>query len=117
MVTCTTYPAELVADMNDDPVMEPLPPEDQGNIRFLRILVTVLTATMIAGLIAIFTVIVIRFPSGTDTLPLPDQIVLPEGVNADAVTFMQNRVIVVSGNEILVFDIEGALQRRISLSE
>ena len=93
--------------MNDDPVMDPLPPEDQGNIRFLRILVTVLTATMIAGLIAIFTVIVIRFPSGTDTLPLPDQIV----------TFMQNRVIVVSGNEILVFDIEGALQRRVSLSE
>lgn len=78
---------------------------------------TVLTATMIAGLIAIFTVIVIRFPSGTDTLPLPDQIALPDGVTADAVTLMENRIIVVSGNEILVFDIEGALQRRISLSE
>ena len=25
MVTCKTYPAELVADMNDDPAMEPLP--------------------------------------------------------------------------------------------
>jgi len=117
MVTCTTYPAELVADMNDDPVMDQLSPEDQGNIRFLRILVTVLTATMIAGLIAIFTVIVIRFPSGMDTLPLPDQIALPEGISVDAVTFMENRVIVISGNEILVFDVEGTLQRRITLAE
>lgn len=86
------------------------------NLRFLRVLVTVLTATMIGGLIAVFAVIVIRFPSGTAPLALPPEITLPEGVEADAVTLMPGRVLVVSGDEILVFDAEGALQQRVALT-
>ena len=117
MVTCKTCTAEVVADMNDDPTTEDQPPLDTGNLRFLRILVTVLTATMIAGLIAIFTVIVIRFPGGSDALALPDAIELPDGVEPEAVTIMTDRIVVIAGQEILVFDRNGGVQHRIDLTE
>ncbi len=88
---------------------------EPGNLRFLRVLVTVLTITMIGGLIAIFSVIVIRFPSAEPPLALPEAIVLPEGVVAEAVTVMRGRVLVVSGDEILVFGDDGAVLQRIVL--
>ncbi len=99
--------------MSDDPVPEP---QEPGNLRFLRVLVTVLTATMIGGLIAIFAVIVIRFPGGEAPLPLPDRISLPEGVQAEAVTVLRDRVLVVSGTRLLVFDADGALVQEVTLA-
>lgn len=98
--------------MSEDPIEEMPEP---ANLRFLRVLVTVLTATMIGGLIAIFTVLVIRFPSASAPLALPAAIVLPDGVMAEAVTVMRGRVLVVSGDEILVFGDDGAVLQRIAL--
>lgn len=89
--------------------------QEPPNLRFLRVLVTVLTITMIGGLIAVFSVIVIRFPSTSASLALPSEIVLPDGVEAEAVTLMRDRVLVVSGDEILVFTAEGTLLQRVVL--
>lgn len=88
---------------------------EAGNLRFLRVLVTVLTLTMIGGLIAVFTVIVIRFPS-TQPMVLPDTVELPEGVTAEAVTFGGDWLAVVAGDEILIYGREtGALRQRIQI--
>lgn len=90
-------------------------PVSEGNLRFLKGLVTVLTLTMIGGLIAVFAVIVIRFPSAS--LPvLPETITLPEGVVAEAVTFGADWIAVVAGAQILVFDrATGALRQTVTL--
>ena len=58
--------------MNDAPE-----PDLPANLRFLRVLVTVLTATMILGLITIVALLVIRF-SQPPRLSLPDEIALPD---------------------------------------
>jgi len=47
----------------------PANPPEPGNLRFLRRLVTTLTATMIVGLIAIFTVLVIRLQATNTMFP------------------------------------------------
>ncbi|MCB2095749.1 MAG: hypothetical protein H6901_00480 [Rhodobacteraceae bacterium] len=94
--------------MNKTPV-----PDDAGappppDLRFLKALVTVLTGTMIAGLITIVGLLVIRLPDLTPERPaLPDGIVLPAGTQAEAVTFGQGWYAVVTGDqEILIFDAE-----------
>ena len=84
----------------------PAPDGQDATLRFLRILVTSLTVTMIAGLITVVAVFVIRFPSDNDgTLIVPDKITLPAGEQASAVTQGKGWVAIVteSGN-ILVFD-------------
>ena len=66
-------------------------------------LVTVLTATMIIGVITVVALLVIRL-NGPE-LSLPDQIQLPDGASAVAVT--QGRgwyAIVTDDDRILVFD-------------
>ena len=70
-------------DMDDTPATED---RDPLNLRVLRILVTVLTVTMIVGLITVVAVFVTRFESGSP-VALPDQVTLPEGETARAVTF------------------------------
>lgn len=84
-------------------------PEDQppepANLRFLRRLVTVLTVTMIVGVILITSLIVIRF--NQSAAPLPDRITLPDG--SSAASFTQARTwyaVVTEGDEILIFDRE-----------
>ena len=81
-------------------------PEDQApepaNLRFLRRMVTVLTATMIAGVILITSLLVIRY--NQSATPLPDTIVLPDGTTATAFTQARNWYAVVTDNDqILVF--------------
>jgi len=75
-----------MSDMNNIPDNSGEP----ANLRFLRILVTILTATMILGLVTIVTLIVIRVPNvistSVDPLPLPDSITLPDGSQADSFT-------------------------------
>ncbi|WP_343081728.1 DUF6476 family protein [Ostreiculturibacter nitratireducens] len=98
----------------DDPQQEPeLPPD----LRFLKILVATLAGTMILGLIAIVTLIVIRFPAAMEARPeLPAEITLPEGETASAVTFGKGWYAVVTGegDEILIFDARtGALRQRV----
>lgn len=92
-------------------------PVSEGNLRFLKVLVTTLTLTMIGGLIAVFAVIVIRFPSN-GPMVLPDTLEMPAGTVPEAVTFGPDWIAVVSGDAILVFDRDtGELRRRVDLLE
>ena len=95
----------------------PLPP----NLRFLKTLVTVLTATMILGLITMIALFVIRLGPGagdsTATLPpLPDEIVLPDGAKALSVTWgKQHYVVVTEDNRVLIFDLDGTLTQTVDI--
>lgn len=73
-------------DTPDTPInVEELP--EPPRLRALRIMVSVLTATMILGLITIIGLIVIKIMApGASILPLPDEISLPDGEKAQAVT-------------------------------
>ncbi|WP_299952877.1 DUF6476 family protein [uncultured Roseobacter sp.] len=94
-------------------------PEDEDqeptNLRFLRRLVTVLTATMIGGVLLIIFLIVMRF---NDPAPdLPTEITLPGG--ARAISFTQGPdwyAVVTDNDEILIFDrVTGQLEKTISV--
>ena len=78
------------------------------NLRFLRILVTTLTTTMILGLLTIVALLVIRFGTATDTVALPDSIVLPAGTQASAFTRGPDWLAVVTNNDlILIYSTDG----------
>ncbi len=80
---------------------------EPANLRFLRRLVTVLTLTMIFGLVAIFTVLVMRFSSDT-SVDYPASITLPDGKTASAFTQGGDWLaIVTQENEILIYDKTG----------
>ena len=64
----------------------PLSQTEVKNLRFLRILVTTLTVTMILGLLAIVSLLVIRFTGAPEAPALPDQITLPGDSKAIAFT-------------------------------
>ena len=85
-----------------------------AGLRFLRRLVTTLTATMILGFITIVVLLVIRLqaPSGP---VIPDAITLPAGTTATAYTQGVGWIaIVTDGNEILIYDTGNQeLQQRI----
>lgn len=92
----------------------PRTPPEPANLRFLRILVTVLTAVMIGGLITIVALLVIRFSGEAPVVP--ETVTLPEGVEAEAFTMGGDWYAVVTpgGAEILIFDrASGALRRRV----
>jgi hypothetical protein len=81
-------------------------PDDQlpepPNLRFLRRLVTVLTVTMIGGVIMITALIVIRY--NQSAVPLPEIIGLPDGSTATAFTQARNWYAVVTEDDtILIF--------------
>lgn len=103
-------------DDPSDPGADPGPElPEPANLRFLRRLVTVLTVVMIAGVVTVIVLLVIRLkaPAGPG---LPDQIALPAGVEAEAVTFGRGWTAVVAGDEILIFDsADGSLQQRIAV--
>lgn len=84
----------------------PEEPEDlpePANLRFLRLLVTVLTATMIAGIAMILFLIWHRYSNAR--APLPEVITLPSGATATAFTQGPDWYAVVTAeNEILIFD-------------
>ena len=78
------------------------------NLRFLRILVTALTTTMIVGLLAIVSLLVIRFGTSADTVPLPDSLILPAGTQASAVTRGPDWLAVVTTDgRILIYSTDG----------
>ena len=90
--------------------------KDPLNLRVLRILVTVLTVVMIVGLIAVVITFVTRFPGG-DGVDLPEQVTLPEGVNASAVTMGAGWYAVVTDDDrSLIFDrASGALRQTVEI--
>ena len=100
--------------MDDSP-----PPVSPATLKFLARLVTVLTATMIVGVLVIVALLVIRF-SGDERrqpLSLPDSIALPEGARAEAVTFGDDWLAVVTGDDrILIYDrASGELRQSIAI--
>lgn len=98
--------------MNDTPQ----PPVDAGTVKYLRILVTVLSATMILGFIVIVVLFVIRFSDafGPD---LPDVITLPDGSVPVAFTRASDwYAVVTDDNRILIFDLDsGALRQTVTV--
>ncbi|MCB2137718.1 MAG: hypothetical protein KDE08_17510 [Rhodobacteraceae bacterium] len=95
-------------------------PEPTPDLRFLKLLVTVLAGTMIAGLITIVALLVIRLPKMTAPAPaLPEAITLPEGQHAQAVTYGRGWYAVVTDtDEILIFDAETRqLQHRVKIGD
>lgn len=100
--------------MQDAPLTED--DKDPLNLRVLRILVTVLTVVMIVGLIAVVITFVTRFPGG-DGVTMPDQVALPEGITATAVTLGPDWFAVVTDDDrILIFDRDsGALRQTVEI--
>lgn len=80
---------------------------DLSLVRYLKTLVTVLAGVMIVGLVAVIYLLVIRLSA--DVPPLPAQIVLPEGVKAQAFTQGEGWYAVVTEDDrILIFARDGA---------
>ncbi|SPH18658.1 hypothetical protein DEA8626_02198 [Defluviimonas aquaemixtae] len=108
-----------MSDMKEAPVDTDAGTDLPPQLRFLKALVTILSGTMIVGLITIVALIVIRFPTATAPRPaLPDGIRLPEGEAARAVTFGSGWIAVVTEkDEILILDADsGALRQRVQIS-
>jgi hypothetical protein len=101
-----------------EPNSEDPSPINPASLRFLMRLVTVLTATMILGLLVIVTLFVTRFWSAPD-LALPESITLPEGARATAFTQGKGWYAVVTEDErILIYDrISGGLRQVVDIQE
>lgn len=89
------------------------PPETSGaggdlppQLRWLKRLVTVLTVTMIGGVLAISALLVIRLNAQSAPVVIaPGDFVLPEGVGLVGLSVIDGRVIVVGDDAVIrVFD-------------
>lgn len=89
--------------------------EEPGNLRFLRLLVTVLTGVMIAGVVVVVALLVTRLSD--DGPQVPADLALPDGVTAEAVTFGGTWIAVVTKDQrILIFDrTTGALKQTVTM--
>lgn len=78
-------------------------------------MVTGLTGIMIVGLVVVVALIVIRLNSTGPTMP--DQIVLPVGVNATALTIGQGWwAVVTDDGRLLIYDqMTGALRQTVDI--
>lgn len=105
--------------MNDAPMQ----PEEPANLKFLRRLVTILTGTMIVGVVVIIGLLVMRIngnPAPTALSPdLPADITLPEGTRATAFTMGNTWYAVVTADDkILIFDRKtGILRQTVQIRE
>lgn len=91
---------------------EELPP----SLRALKTLVTVLTLTMIAGVIAVVFLLVTRLPILGTNPTLPPELALPAGTTAAAVTMGSGWIAVVTKDDrILIFGADGKLWQEIAI--
>jgi len=99
-------------DMDETPT-----PVEPANIRFLRRLVTGLTAVMIVGLVVMIALFVIRFWGVSARVEVPNVISLPQGVSAVAFTQGTDWYAVVTDQDtILIFDrASGALRQTVQI--
>ncbi|MEM7598385.1 MAG: DUF6476 family protein [Pseudomonadota bacterium] len=99
--------------MADSPQTSPV---DAGTVKYLRWLVTILTATMVLGFIVIVVLFVIRFSDAFGP-ELPDTITLPDG--STPLAFTQGGdwyAVVTQEDQILIYDREsGALRQTIDI--
>ena len=96
--------------------------QDAATLKWLKILVVVLSCTFIAGFILVCVLFVIRFSDfgrPPPAMALPAEIELPSGVTATAFTQGTDwYAVVTEADEILIFDVDtGRLKRRIRLTE
>lgn len=87
--------------------------KDVPELRLLKTLVTGLALVMGLGMIALVALLWLRFSQ--PVLPdLPQNITLPEGAQAQAVTFARDWIVVVTdAGEVLLYDRAGALRDRV----
>ena len=99
--------------MNEIPIPEPeLPP----SLRFLKRLVTVLTITMILGVITVVGLLVTRLTAVAPVASLPEGMRLPAGTSMAAVTFGTGWIAVVTTqNHILIYDTAGTLRQNLKI--
>ncbi|MDO5643068.1 MAG: DUF6476 family protein [Paracoccus sp. (in: a-proteobacteria)] len=92
-------------------------PDPVPHLRFLKLLVAGLAVAMVLGLAAIVTILWLRL----NAAPLPDlpaSVTLPEGATPAAVTFAQDRLIVLTrGGAVLVYDGSGRLVQNVTLDQ
>ncbi|MBA4490168.1 hypothetical protein H1S04_05220 [Paracoccus sp. S1E-3] len=76
-----------------------------------------LAVAMVLGLGAIVAILWLRL--NAPMLPdLPESVRLPEGSTAEAVTFVRDRLIVVTDQgEVLIYGPDGALQQTVALDQ
>ena len=100
-------------DKTGTPLDEPeLPP----SLRFLKRLVTVLTVTMILGVITVVGLLVTRLPQGNATPTLPAGLTLPEGARVAAVTMGTGWIAVVTTDDrILIYGADGKLRHDLKI--
>ncbi len=86
-------------------------------MRFLKWLVIVLTLTMIGGVLTVVGVLVTRMPQVRAQGPvLPENLTLPEGTSAAAVTAGQGWFAVVTTDDrILIFDSNGKMHQVVQI--
>jgi len=98
--------------MSDSPEPRPI---DEGLLRFLKLLVTVLTGVMIVGVVVVIFLLVTRFTASPPALP--EKIALPDGATATAFTQGDQWFAVVTDNDrILIYDrITGQLQQTVTV--
>jgi hypothetical protein len=91
----------------------------EADIRFLRRLVAALSVTMIAGLLAIVTLLVIRLGPGPADPVLPEALRLPDGATAAAFTRGRGWIAVVTDDDrILIYDpATGALRQTLTIGQ
>ena len=87
-------------------------------LRALRLLVTVLTATMIFGFLTIITLVVITMTQTPARLTLPENIALPVGETAEAFTQGKGWVALVTTDEtgterIRILDAASGTERQV----
>ncbi|MEP5213506.1 DUF6476 family protein [Sulfitobacter pontiacus] len=89
--------------------------EEPRQLRFLRRLVTGLTAVMVCGLVVIVALLVIRLSNSGPQLP--ENIALPAGTQAQAVTFGDGWIAVVTTDEriLILNSLSGAIRQEITL--
>lgn len=90
---------------------------DAKTLRYLKWLVTILTATMILGFLTIVALFVMRF-TAMNKVELPDEITLPNGATATAFTRGEGWFAVVTAeDEILIYNrVTGNLSQRIKVT-
>ncbi|MEO1778079.1 MAG: DUF6476 family protein [Pseudomonadota bacterium] len=92
-------------------------PPEPANLRFLRRLVTVLTAIMICGVVTVVGLLVIRLNADPAALPLPDRVTLPDGTTATSFTVGSDWYAVITEDDrILIYDqVTGTLRQTITI--
>ncbi|WP_028955975.1 DUF6476 family protein [Sulfitobacter sp. 20_GPM-1509m] len=80
-------------------------------LKTLRRLVTLLTATMITGMAAIFVLMAIRLNSPS-TPPLPEHITLPDGTTPTAFAQTPQYIAITTPTQVLIYSPDGTELRQ-----